>query len=446
MPLGELRRKENTRKTMKRIACLLLLLWGGACCYGQQRVTLEECRCRAREHYPAIVQKGVIDELEEFSIANARRNWLPKISLSAMAGYLTEVPEFPEKLNNLFSQLGMNFSAMPNALYGTAVQIQQAVWDGGLIKAQTEAAKAEGEVSRRNWETEMYALDERVDQLYFGSLLLQEHIATADLMLEELSRNYGMLESMIRFGTAEKNDLDLLKVEILGAEQQRSQLRATHAAYLAMLGIMTGLELTAATELEKPAPALPPTDAPNERPELALMDAQAGLLNAQRRAVRASVMPQIGAFVLGAYSNPSPNIFNSMMGESKWSPYLFAGISIKWNIEGLYTKKNRMAQIELNRRRLESQRATFLYNMELQGTQERAAIAQMEEVMRYDEEIIELRSTIRRRTEALVHNGEGSVNDLLRDLNAEEQARRNRTIHEVEWLKNIYDLKHTVNR
>ena len=431
---------------MKRIACLILFVIGAAVCYGQHRVTLEECQLLARDNYPVIAQQGLIDQLEEFNISNARRNWLPKISLSAMAAYLSEVPEFPSTLNDLFSQLGVNLAAMPNTLYGTTVQIQQAIWDGGLIKAQTEAAKAESEVSRRSWESEMYALTERVNQLYFGSLLLQENIATADLMIEDLQRNYKMLESMAAFGTAEKNDLDMLKVEILGAQQQRAQLASTRTAYIAMLSIMTGLELTAATELEKPAPEGIPAGDGSRRPEFALLDAQAGLLDAQRRAVRASVMPQIGAFVLGAYSNPSPNIFNSMMGDGKWSPYLFAGISLKWNIDGFYTKKNRMSQIELNRKRLETQRETLLYNIRLQSTQERAAIEQMEEVMRYDDEIIRLRSTIRKRTEAQVTNGEGSVNDLLRDINAEDRARRNRTAHEVEWLKNIYDLKYTINQ
>ena len=105
-----------------------------------------------------------------------------------------------------------------------------------------------------------------------------------------------------------------------------------------------------------------------------------------------------------------------------------------------------MSQIELNRQQLESQKATFLYNMQLKGTQERAAINEMEEVMRYDDEIINLRSSIRSRTEALVKSGEGSVNDLLRDISAEDQARQNKTAHEVEWLKNIYDLRYTVNK
>ena len=124
---------------------------------------------------------------------------------------------------------------------------------------------------------------------------------------------------------------------------------------------------------------------------------------------------------------------------------MFAGVSLSWNIGGFYTKKNRMAQIALNERRLESQRETFLYTIRLQSMQERAAIAEMQEVMRYDEEIIALRESIRRRTEASVKNGEASVNDLLRDMNAEDRARQNKAAHEVEWLKNIYDLKYTVN-
>ena len=81
----------------------------------------------------------------------------------------------------------------------------------------------------------------------------------------------------------------------------------------------------------------------------------------------------------------------------------------------------------------------------LQSMKEQAAIDQMKEVMRYDDEIITLRTSIRQRTEAQVQNGEASVNDLLRDMNAEDRARQNKTAHEVEWLKNIYDLKYTVN-
>lgn len=430
---------------MKRTIALLLLLASALACRAQS-VTLEECQTRARENYPLVEQRGLIDKLEEFNISNARRNWLPKVSLSAMAAYVSEMPEFPASLGNMFAQLGIDFGgSMPNTLYGGAVQVQQAIWDGGLIKAQSEAAKAEAEVSRRSWDADMYALRERVNQLYFGALLLQENIRTADMLIADLERNCKTLEAMVELGVAGSSDLDKLRVELLGARQQRSQLDANRRAYMAMLGIMTGMEFTAATTLEKPVPDKPAAYEP-ERPEFALFDAQEGLLEAQRRAVNASVMPQIGAFVTGVYSSPSPNIFASMDGSREWSPYLFAGISLKWNIDGFYTKKNRMQQIELNRRKLDMQREVFRYNLHLKGSQEMAAIEQMEEVMRYDDSIIELRNSIRLRTEAQVETGDASVNDLLDDISAEDRARQNKTAHEVEWLKNIYDLKYTINR
>lgn len=432
---------------MKRIAILLLILttWMQICS-AQQSITLEECQRLARENYPVISQYGIIEKLEDFSVSNARRNWLPKVSVSGMASYLSEVPAFPQTVSDLFMQLGINFGAMPHTLYGAAVQVQQPIWDGGLIKTQVEAAKAESEVARRNWEAEMYSVGDRVNQIYFGALLLQENIISADLLIEDLERNYKMLESMAEYGTAERNDMDLLRVEILRAQQQRAGLESSRRAYMAVLGIMTGRELDEGTRLAKPAPAeVSAVDGVN-RPELAVLDAQAGLLEVQRKAVRAELMPQIGAFILGAYSNPSPDIFKSMTGDRKWSPFLFAGISLKWNIDGFYTKRNRLSQVELNARRLKSQRETLLYNIRLQSTQQEASIDRMAEEMRYDDEIIALRTAIRKRTEARVSGGDGSVNDLLRDMNAEEAARQNRNAHEAEWLKNIYDLKYTVNR
>ena len=421
-----------------------------------QTITLEQCQILARDHYPAIAQTELIDRLAEYSISNARRNWLPQISVSGQATYQSEAIDLPESWRKFIDDLpdgvtdmleknGLTFEGLPKDQYKAAIQIEQVIWDGGMIKAQTEAAKAEGEASRRSLETELYAIAERVNQLYFGSLLLQENLRTADLLIEDLERNRRMLAATVELGAAGRNDLDLLDVEILGARQKRAEAASAHKAYLKVLGLMTGLQLGEDVVLVKPEPeSVPHTDDGRARPEMAALDAQSNLLEAQRRAVRSSVMPQIGAFFQGAYANPGLNFLEDMV-HNRWSPYFIAGVKFQWNIGGFYTKKNRLAQIDLNQRRIDSQKETFLYNISLQSAQERAAIEKMEEIMRYDDEIIELRSSIRRRTEASVENGEGNVNDLLRDINAEDRARQNKAAHEIEWLKNIYDLKYTVN-
>lgn len=428
---------------MKRIVLFILLISGTFICHGQT-FTLEECQELAQKNYPAISQRGLIEKLAEFNISNARRNWLPQVSLSAQATYQSEVPTFPKVFTDLSSQLGVHFDGLPKDQYKAAIQVDQVIWDGGLIKAQVEAARAEGEVSYKNWESEMYAVGERVNQLYFGSLLLQENLRTADLLIEELERNYKMIESMVQFGTADKNDLDLMRVEILGARQQRSDLAATKRAYMSMLSLMTASEIGDSATLVKPDPITRAVSSEIARPELAAFDAQLNLLAAQRKAINASVMPQIGAFIQGAYANPGLDMFGSMI-KNEWSPYFIAGVKLQWNLGGFYTKKNRLSQIELNSNRVNLLRETFTYNINLKSAQERIAADKMEEVMRYDNEIIALRRSIRERTEVLVNNGEASINDLLRDINAEDRARQNKSAHEVEWLKNSYDLKYTLN-
>lgn len=429
---------------MKRIISILFFVFTAGLC-NAQTVTLEECQREARENYPIVSQRGLIDKLADYNVSNARRNWLPQVTAFAAAAYLSDVPALPERLSGLLSPLKINFGDFPHDLYGVSVGVKQIVWDGGMIKAQVKSSQAEAEVSRQSWETEMYALSERVNQIYFGTLLLQENVKIADLLLEELNRNYKMMEAMAEYGTADRNDLDKIKVEMLGAQQQRSQVEVTRKAYMQVLGIMTGGAVTSVTELVKPSNVDVPSLAKINRPELAVIDAKENLLNAQRRALNSSVMPQIGAFVQGVYSNLSPDIFGSMTN-SKWSPYFLAGISIKWNIGNFYTLKNKKSQIDINAAMLSSQREAFLYNIGLQSTQEKAAVDKMVEVLSYDDNIIKIRHDIRKRTEVLVGNGDGNVNDLLRDINAEDIARRNKAAHEVEWLKNIYDLKYTVNQ
>lgn len=409
-----------------------------------QTLTLEECRILARDNYPAVAEYELIDRLAEYDISNAKRQWLPHVSVELQAGYQSDVTAFPETLNRLFSQIGVKFDGLPKDQYKAAVQVDQIIWDGGAIRAGVDAAQAEAKAARSQWEATMHALRERVDQLFFGTLLLQENLRGIDMLLDDLERTRAMLLASAECGAAGQDDLDLIDVEILTVYQQRADLDATRRGYLHMLGIMTGTEIENSTMLVKPETATVSARTAEARPEVAMLDARTAALDARRRSVRASLMPRIGAFAQGAYANTGLNLFEDMQ-HNAWRPYFIAGIRLQWDIGSFYTRRNRLSQISADAGRLSVQRETFLYNTALQSEQERLAIEKMEEAMRYDEEIIVLRRSIRERTEARLRNGDASVNDLLRDLNAEDRARQNRTVHEVEWLKNIYELKHILN-
>ena len=427
------------KKAVLTAICLLLSYISGA-----QTFTLDECQRLARENHPAIVQLGLIEKSAKFTVSNARKNRLPQLTLTAQATYQSEVPSLPEEFDPFLELAHIDIEGLKKDQYGTSLQLEQVIWAGGLIKAQAAIAEAEGKALAQNWEVEMYAIREKVNQLYFGTLLVQERIGEADLLIGELQRHDRLVRAYEANGVAGRNDLDLMRVELLTARQQKSELVALHKAYRTMLGIMVGREMGEGAELEKPAAADPGPLTQSARPELAHFEAREHLLDAQHKGVNASVMPQIGAFVQGAYGYPGPDFFKSM-AERRFIPYYVAGVRLQWKFGGFYTRRNQLSQIELKRTRIASQRDSFLYNMKLKGTQESIAIERMREVMRDDDEIITLRTAIRKRTEAGVANGTQSVSDLLGDIASENLARQNRLAHEIELLKNIYDLKYTTN-
>lgn len=119
--------------------------------------------------------------------------------------------------------------------YQATLQLDQVVWDGGNIRARKEVTRATSEVDKL--EVDMYAINERVTQLFFGILLLKEQLKQNQLMQEELQRNYDNVTAYVKNGIANQADLDAVKVEQLNNIQQRHTLEATYRAYGKMLSL-----------------------------------------------------------------------------------------------------------------------------------------------------------------------------------------------------------------
>ena len=65
--------------------------------------------------------------------------------------------------------------------------------------------------------------------------------------------------------------------------------------------------------------------------------------------------------------------------------------------------------------------------------------------MANDEEIIALRQAVRKAAESKLSHGIIDVNDLVRVINHENAARVQRSMHEIEMLKGVYELMFTRN-
>ena len=292
-----------------------------------------------------------------------------------------------------------------------------------------------------------------MDDLYFGILLLDERVAQTKLTLGLLRSNLDKVRSLQRNGAAMQSDADAVEAELLTVEQQLAQVEASRESYRRMLELFIGEEL-AGRALVRPDVA-EPASFEAARPELALFDAQAEKLAAQRRLVKSATRPRFGLFAQGYYGYPGMDYFESMMAND-WSWNALVGFRMSWNFGAFYTKKNSLGKLRTAQRQLDVQRDVFLFNTRLQTVEESGDIARLRRALGsladvlcaycYDDRIVQLRRAVREAAESKLRNGVIDTNDLLRKITEEATAATARSAREIELVKTIYELKHTINR
>jgi outer membrane protein TolC len=288
----------------------------------------------------------------------------------------------------------------------------------------------------------MYQVRRRVNEMYFGLLLLDEQIRLNADLQTVLESNERKLKAMYERGTAAESDYLSVKAERLNVRQQAGNLQSQRRSLAAVLSAFCGIEVT---KVEMPrGDATVAQQQTGQRPELRAIDAQISLANARERLLKASLMPKLSVFASGFYGYPGYNMFEDMM-KRDWSLNGMIGARLSWNIGALYTHKNDKAKIQLQRDMAETSRKVFLFNNNLEQMQQNEDIARYRSLMKDDEEIISLRSSVRKAAESKLAHGIIDVNDLVKEINAENAARVQQTVHEIEMLKEIYELKFTTN-
>lgn len=421
---------------MKRMILSFALLLGATLTSAQ--LTLDACQRQAQANYPQVRQYGLIEKSREYDLSNAGKGYLPQFSLSGKATYQSDITKLPIEIP------GIDVKTAPKDQYQVMLEVQQTIWDGGDIHARKRLTHAASDVEMGKQEVDMYALNDRIDQLYFGILLLDEQLKQNQLLLDELARTHQQVSNYIANGIASQSDLDAVSVEQLNTKQRRIELETSRHAYLNMLSAFIGKGVSAETTLSKPTlegEASSVESGMNNRPELRWFDAQGEQLRVQESTLNTRLMPRFGLFVQGAYGNPGLNMLRD-----EFSTYYIAGVRMSWNFGSLYTLKNDRRRIDNTRQQIETSRDVFLFNTHLQATQQDASVVSMRRQMKDDDEIIRLRENIRRAAEAKVENGTLTVTDMLREITNESMAKQTKALHEIQLLMNIQQLKYTLNK
>ncbi len=426
---------------MKSLISIMLFVACSVSAYSQS-LTIDECQRLARENYPSIRQMDFIESTKQYTIENAKTAYLPQVSLSSQATYQNAVTEYPDAMKKAFGNMGVNMKGLNKDQYKIGVDVNQVIWDGGAIKSKNRITLSESEAEKQQVEVELYGLKDRVNALYFGILLLEAQEKENTNMQQLLQSNCEKIQTMINNHTALPSDLNTVKAELLSTRQQYTQIAAACKSYRQMLSLFIHQD-TEKAELEMPS-ALAVDSKMINRPELALFEAQQKGVEAHRSAIYTALHPQVGAFAQGYYGNPGFNLFKDMM-ENKWTVNVMVGIRLKWNFGSLYTQKRDLTNLHIASQRIETQKQTFLFNTLIITTKQQNAIDEMRKILNDDDEIISLRTSVRKASESKLNNGIINVNDLLRDITSENNSKIAKATHEIELINRIYQLKNTIN-
>ena len=422
---------------------LLLALSLFVCVQMSAQVTLEECIALAEENYPIISKYDLLEQTKEVNLSNINKGWLPQINVYGQGTVQNDTPSLPESLTNIINQTGTNIAGLNEWQYRIGADISQNIWDGGTSKVHRKIERAEDAERQAAIDVQLYAVRERVEDLYFGILLMDAQIEQVKNMQLLLQSNLDKLRIMQSNGTAMQSDLDMVEAEYLGTVQQLTQAESASQSYRNVLGLFMGKSIVG-QKLVKPE-AFIPQDLMPSRPELKYFEKQLQTNEARNASITANMMPKIGLFAQLYYGYTGFDYFENMMNRNP-SFNILAGVKLSWNIGALYNKKNDRMKLKLSSDNINVERDIFLFNINLQLRSQLDHIDELKAVIKNNDRIVELRTNVRKAAESQLDNGVIDATALLTKLTDEKQARLTAAYHEIQLLQSIYELKYTLNK
>jgi len=418
-----------------KLIVLNLILFIGFSAHGQGPLSLniKTVYQLTRENYPLTRQHDLIAKTKDFSLANAARGYLPMLSVNGQATYQSTVTSFPFTI----PIPGFSIPQYSKDQYKIYGQIDQVIYDGGMIANQKKVTKTTALVQGQSLEVELYQLYDRVNQLYFGVILIDEQLKQNELLTKDIQNGIDKAKALVSNGVAYRSSVEELLAQKLQSEQARVELKAVRKGYTDMLAQFINLPLNEQTVFEKPVSPLK-SDQFN-RPEVLLYTNQKKIYDDQENMLNIQLRPKLAFFAQGGYARPGLNMLSN---DFAW--YYLGGLKLSWNLGSLYTYKNQKKILEISKETVDLQKETFLLNTSLVQKQQQAAISKFSDLLNNDDAIIRLRESVKRASAAQLENGVLSVHDYIQVVNAEDQARQNLILHRLQMLQEQYNYQNTM--
>lgn len=400
-------------------------------------LTLEQCYELARQNYPLIKQKELYALSKDFSIANAHSGNLPQVALYGQATYQSDVTKVAIDATN-FPNMFPKIDPLSKDQYKVYAEINQNLYDGGAIKRTSAIHETNALINDQQLEVELYKIKDRINQIFFGILLLDQQLVQVELLKKDILSSSAKVKASIENGTAFRMNADILEAESLKTDQRTIEIKASRRAYLAMLSLFIKQDLPETTQLTTPQNIDIQLTDDITRPELSLFNYQRQLVRSQFELTNTRTMPRAGLFLQGGYGKPGLNML-----KNEFATYYLGGLRLSWNLSGFYNTKREKQLLDVNTRMIDAQQEVFQFNTKLSLRQSSSEVSKLQDLIKIDEQLITLRAKIKETAKAQLDNGVISANDFLRELNAEDQTKQNQLLHKTQLMMAVYNYNTT---
>jgi outer membrane protein TolC len=420
---------------MKRWLLSMLVFSNLASGQTVDRLTLPQAYDLAQKNYPVIKQKDLVKQTADITVENLQKAYLPQVTMNGQATYQSDVTGF----NISFG--GINIQAPDKDQYKVVADLNQLIYDGGVIKQQKVAAQLNADVQQQQVEVELYQLKDRINQVYLGVLFLDEELKQADLTKQDILNGLKRVDVQVKNGVALRSGLNELKARLLQNDQRIIELKESRKGLIKTLALFLNQPLNEeAIVFERPVVNVA-LDSNISRPELKLYNDQSSLVLHQNKLITSKNLPKVSLFAQGGYGKPG---LDFLKNETVW--YYTGGVRFTWPFGGLYTIKKEKQQTEINKEMIDVEKETFILNTNTALKKQQSEIEKYVQIESRDQEIIDLREEVKKASLAQLDNGVITADDYLRVVNEQDLARQSLIIHQIQLLQAQINYQTTLGK
>jgi len=410
----------------KFIPLIILLLVNVSVLLSQEKsFSLKECYKIAYENYPNAKQKSYYRSINNLKMDNLGINYLPQISFKGQATYQSDVTKLEIPIPTFKP------TELSKDQYKLSLDVRQLLYDGGNTSSLKNSESKQVAVDEQKVEVDLFTLKQKINDLYFSVLLLQEKKKVNELLVTDLKSRIAETESRIKNEIVTVNNLYILQAQLLQTEQDINNIGNDKTGSLKMLSELIGSKISESSILTKPDfQNLTYDNDFSGRPEYKLFDYQKEQLNSYTDVVSSRILPKLSAFGQAGYGRPGLNML-----DNSFKPYYMVGLNLTWNPINWNSDNNEKQIYQINQKIVDSQKETFEKNLKVSLEKYKSDIEKYEDLIKKDEELISLREKIVATTFSQLQNGTITSTIYLTELNNKTQSQLMLETHKVQLLQ-----------